>query len=56
VRLPVLPSNLGIFLRDSGLGTAFATVLIAGQVFIGDLVCGTMLKYQPSKMQAAEGF
>jgi len=42
--------------RTVALGTAFATVLIAGQVFIGDLVYGTMLKYQPSKMQAAEGF
>jgi len=42
--------------RSVALGTAFATVLIAGQVFIGDLVYGTMLKYQPSKMQAAEGF
>jgi cytochrome d ubiquinol oxidase subunit I len=38
------------------LGTAFATVLIAGQVFIGDILYGTMLKHQPSKMQAAEGF
>jgi len=38
------------------LGTAFASVLIAGQVFIGDILYGTMLKYQPSKMQAAEGF
>jgi cytochrome bd ubiquinol oxidase subunit I len=42
--------------RTVSLGTAFATVLIAGQVFIGDLVYGTMLKHQPSKMQAAEGF
>ena len=42
--------------RTVSLGTGFATVLIAGQVFIGDLVYGTMLKYQPSKMQAAEGF
>src|SRR6201987_2170881 len=41
--------------RNVALGTAFATVLIAGQVFIGDIVYGTMLKYQPSKMQAAEG-
>jgi cytochrome d ubiquinol oxidase subunit I len=31
-------------------------VLIAGQVFIGDILYGTMLKHQPSKMQAAEGF
>jgi len=42
--------------RTVSLGTAFATVLIAVQVFIGDLVYGTMLKHQPSKMQAAEGF
>ena len=42
--------------RTVALGTAFATVLIAGQVFIGDLVYGTMLRHQPSKMQAAEGF
>jgi len=35
-----------------GLGTAFAAVLIAGQVFIGDILYGTMLKHQPSKMQA----
>ena len=38
------------------MGTAFTAVLIAGQVFIGDIVYGTMLKYQPSKMQAAEGY
>jgi cytochrome d ubiquinol oxidase subunit I len=42
--------------RTVALGTAFASVLIAGQVFIGDILYGTMLKYQPSKMQAAEGF
>jgi cytochrome d ubiquinol oxidase subunit I len=42
--------------RTVSLGTAFATVLIAGQVFIGDMLYGTMLKHQPSKMQAAEGF
>ena len=42
--------------RTVGLGMAFATVLIAGQVFIGDILYGTMLKHQPSKMQAAEGF
>jgi cytochrome d ubiquinol oxidase subunit I len=35
---------------------AFATILILVQVFIGDIVYGTMLKHQPSKMQAAEGF
>ena len=42
--------------RTVALGTAFATVLIAGQVFIGDILYGAMVKYQPSKMQAAEGF
>jgi cytochrome d ubiquinol oxidase subunit I len=42
--------------RTVSLGTAFGTVLIAGQVFIGDILYGTMLKHQPSKMQAAEGF
>ena len=42
--------------RTVALGTAFASVLIAGQAFIGDILYGTMLKYQPSKMQAAEGF
>ena len=42
--------------RSVALGTAFATVLIAGQVFLGDILYGTMIKYQPSKMQAAEGF
>ena len=42
--------------RSVAMGTAFATVLIALQVFVGDVLYGTMLKYQPSKMQAAEGF
>jgi cytochrome bd ubiquinol oxidase subunit I len=42
--------------KTVSLGTAFGTVLIAGQVFIGDILYGTMLKHQPSKMQAAEGF
>ncbi len=45
------------FARKSvALGTAFATVLIGVQVFLGDILYGTMLHYQPSKMQAAEGF
>jgi cytochrome d ubiquinol oxidase subunit I len=45
------------FARKSvSLGMAFATILILVQVFIGDIVYGTMLKLQPSKMQAAEGF
>ena len=38
------------------LGTTMASILIAGQVFLGDILYGTMLKHQPSKMQAAEGF
>ena len=42
--------------RTVSIGTAFATVLIAGQVFLGDLVYGLMLQHQPAKMQAAEGF
>jgi len=42
--------------RTVSLGTTFAVVLIAVQVFLGDLLYGTMLHYQPSKMQAAEGF
>lgn len=42
--------------KTVSIGTAFATVLIAGQVFLGDIVYGTMLKHQPAKMQAAEGF
>ena len=45
------------FARKSvSLGMAFATILILVQVFIGDIVYATMLKLQPSKMQAAEGF
>jgi len=42
--------------RTVSLGTGFATILIAGQVFLGDLIYGTMLQHQPAKMQAAEGF
>ena len=42
--------------RTVSIGTAFATVLIAAQVFLGDIVYGTMLQHQPAKMQAAEGF
>jgi cytochrome d ubiquinol oxidase subunit I len=48
--------HLAFAQRSVALGMAFAAVLIAGQVFIGDLLYGTMLKHQPSKMQAAEGF
>jgi cytochrome d ubiquinol oxidase subunit I len=42
--------------RTVSLGTAFATVFMACQLFLGDILYGTMLQYQPSKMQAAEGF
>ena len=42
--------------RTVSMGLGFATVLIACQVFVGDLLYGTMLKHQPAKMQAAEGF
>lgn len=42
--------------RSVLMGTTMATVLIAGQVFLGDILYGTMLKHQPAKMQAAEGF
>src|ERR1700747_1897675 len=42
--------------RTVSLGTAFATVLIACQVFLGDILYGKMVELQPSKMQAAEGF
>ncbi len=42
--------------RTVSLGTAFATVFMACQLFLGDVLYGTMLQHQPSKMQAAEGF
>jgi cytochrome d ubiquinol oxidase subunit I len=42
--------------KTVSLGTAFAAVLIAGQVFLGDTLYGFTLVHQPSKMQAAEGF
>src|SRR5271170_1865621 len=48
--------HLAFARRTVSLGLAFGSVLIAGQVFIGDILYGTMLKYQPAKMQAAEGF
>src|SRR5579863_2726208 len=42
--------------RTVSLGLGFATVAVACQLFVGDLLYGSMLRYQPSKMQAAEGF
>jgi cytochrome d ubiquinol oxidase subunit I len=42
--------------RTVSLGMASAAVVIVCQAFIGDILYGTILKHQPSKMQAAEGF
>jgi cytochrome bd ubiquinol oxidase subunit I len=42
--------------RTVSMGTAFAAVLISVQVFLGDILYSKMLEFQPSKMQAAEGF
>jgi cytochrome d ubiquinol oxidase subunit I len=42
--------------RTLSMGLGFATILITTQVFLGDLLYGVMLKNQPAKMQAAEGF
>jgi cytochrome d ubiquinol oxidase subunit I len=42
--------------RTVSIGMAFATVLIGVQVFVGDLLYGRMVQYQPAKMEAAEGF
>jgi len=38
------------------LGMAGACILIAAQVFVGDHVGSTLVKYQPAKLQAAEGW
>ncbi len=42
--------------RTLSMGMGAACILIATQVFVGDHVGGTMEKYQPAKMQAAEGW
>src|SRR4030081_554450 len=42
--------------RTLSLGMAGACVLIALQVFVGDHVGGTIVKYQPAKLEAAEGW
>jgi cytochrome d ubiquinol oxidase subunit I len=47
--------HLAFARRTVSIGLACGSVLIAGQVFIGDILYGTMLKHQPAKMQAAEG-
>lgn len=42
--------------KTVSLGIGMATLLIGVQVFIGDILYGTMLQLQPAKLQAAEGF
>jgi cytochrome d ubiquinol oxidase subunit I len=42
--------------RTLSLGMAAACILIAAQVFVGDRVGGVLAKYQPAKLQAAEGW
>jgi len=42
--------------KTVSLGVGLATVLIAVQVFLGDILYGTMITHQPAKMQAAEWF
>ncbi|MDB4911496.1 MAG: cytochrome ubiquinol oxidase subunit [Gemmatimonadetes bacterium] len=42
--------------RTLSLGMAAACILIAAQVFVGDHVGTTLVKYQPAKLQAAEGW
>jgi len=41
--------------RTVSLGLAAATVLIACQVFLGDVLAGVVARHQPSKIQAIEG-
>ena len=42
--------------RTLSIGMGAACILIAVQVFIGDQVGSTLVKYQPAKLQAAEGW
>jgi cytochrome bd ubiquinol oxidase subunit I len=42
--------------RTLSLGMGAACILIAAQVFVGDHVGTTLEKYQPAKLQAAEGW
>jgi cytochrome d ubiquinol oxidase subunit I len=42
--------------RTLSLGMGAACILIALQVFVGNHVGSTMVKYQPAKLQAAEGW
>jgi len=47
--------HLAFARKTMSFGLGFATVLIAGQVFLGDIVAGIVAKYQPAKLQAIEG-
>jgi cytochrome d ubiquinol oxidase subunit I len=42
--------------RTLSIGMGAACILIAVQVFVGDRVGGVLVKYQPGKLQAAEGW
>jgi cytochrome d ubiquinol oxidase subunit I len=48
--------EIGFARRTLSLGMGAACILIAVQVFVGDHVGTTMVKYQPAKLQAAEGW
>ncbi|MDB5861983.1 MAG: cytochrome ubiquinol oxidase subunit [Ramlibacter sp.] len=41
--------------RTLSMALAFASVLIAAQVFLGDLLAGVVARHQPAKIQAIEG-
>ncbi len=48
--------HLAFARKTMSFGLGFATVLIAGQVFLGDIISsGIVAKYQPAKIQAIEG-
>jgi len=42
--------------RTLSLGMGASCIVIAAQVFVGDHVGSTMVRYQPAKLQAAEGW
>ena len=41
--------------RTLSMGLGFASILIACQLFLGDILGGVMARYQPAKIQAIEG-
>lgn len=47
--------HLAFARKTMSFGLGFATVLIAGQVFLGDIIAGIVSEYQPPKIQAIEG-